>query len=375
MKKSIWIISLALLTACGGGGGNDKTKKLEELKKQLAELKTNEAAVQSQIDSLQMQIDKESGKKAEAYVPVEITKVVPQTFVSFVDVMGKVDADENVALSTEMMGTITKINVKPGDVVSKGQVLAETDNRALQESMADLKTNMELVNTLYEKQKSLWEQKIGTEVQWLQIKNQKESMEKKMAALEQQLNMTKIISPINGTVDAVDIKLGQAIAPGVPAIRVINLTTLKVKAEVAESYAARIKKGNDVMVYFPDVNDSLQSTVSYAARTINVLNRTFMVEVILDNNKEYHPNMFTRLRIKDYTSATPVPVVAVKLIQTENGQQFIMVNENGKSVKRAVKVGRTYNGTAEVVSGLKEGDEVITNGYFGLPAGESLKAI
>ena len=126
---------------------------------------------------------------------------------TFIDVQGRVDADENVGLSSEMPGTITKINVKAGDEVSKGQVLAETDSRAIQQSLSDLQINMDLVNQLYEKQKNLWDQKIGTEVQYLQAKTNKESLEKKMATLQEQLRMSKIISPIDGTIDAVDIKL------------------------------------------------------------------------------------------------------------------------------------------------------------------------
>jgi RND family efflux transporter MFP subunit len=175
--------------------------------------------------------------------------------------------------------------------------------------------------------------------------------------------MSKVISPINGTVDNVNIKIGQAIAPGLPAISVINFSNLKVKADVAESYASRIKNGNEVMVIFPDTKDSLTAKVHYASRGINALTRTFSVEVLLDNSKEYHPNMVARLKINDYQSPKPEIVVPVKYIQRGTEESFVMVDENGKAVKKVIKIGKEYNGTAEVLEGLKEGDLLITDGY------------
>src|ERR1051325_6540505 len=163
---------------------------------------------------------------------VEVISMTPQLFNSYIDIQGKVDATENVSLNAEMPGTISKINVSLGQEVSTGQVLAEMDSKALQQGMAELQSGMELANTMYEKQKNLWEQKIGTEMQFLQAKNQKESLEKKMATMQEQLRMSKIISPINGIVDAIDIKLGQATMPGMPAIRVVNMSSLEVKGEV-----------------------------------------------------------------------------------------------------------------------------------------------
>jgi len=254
-------------------------------------------------------------------------------------------------------------------------VLAETDSKALQQSISDLQTNMELVNTLYDKQKSLWDQKIGTEVQFLQIKNQKESLEKKLAALKEQLNMTKLISPIDGVVDAVDVKVGGAVAPGFPAIRVINMSKLKVKAEVAEKFSPQIKTGTPVRIIIPDMNDSLDTKVSYAARAINMLNRTFTVEVNLDNSKEYHPNMFARMKLTTYTSPTPVISLPIKYIQRDGTNSYVMLDVNGKAVKRIVKLGQSYNGITEITEGLKDGEVVISNGQVGLMDGDKISVV
>jgi membrane fusion protein (multidrug efflux system) len=337
---------------------------LEELKKKETDLKTQLSEVQSQIFKLDT-TKKEIGKL------VEVTKLTPQIFKSYINVQGKIDADENVALSTEMPGTVTKINVKTGDEVSQGQVLAETDSRAIQQAISDLQTNTELVNQLYEKQKGLWDQKIGTEVQFLQAKTQKESMEKKMGTLQEQLRMTKIISPINGNVDAVDIKLGQLVAPGMPSIRVINYNNLKVKADLAESYASRVHKGDEVNINFPDMNDSVTAKISHASRAISNLNRTFGIEVILDNKKEYHPNQIANIAINDYKSEKPVISVQVKYIQKDlNGQKFVLTANGNKAARKNITTGKEYNGTIEVKEGLNETDELITSGYDGLNDGD-----
>lgn len=353
-----------LLASCGS---SEKGESLMELKSKQAELKTQLAEISAKISKLE-------GDSANKFVLVEAAPIVPAIFKTYINVQGRVDAEESVSLSSEMPGTITKINVKAGDEVTKGQVLAETDARALQQSISDLQTNMELVNQLFEKQKALWDQKIGTEVQYLQAKTQKESLEKKLATLQEQVRMTKIISPINGTVDAVDIKLGQLTAPGMPAIRVINFNNLKVKADIAESYAAKVHKGDDVVVKFPDTNDTLTTKVSYSSRAISALNRTFGVEIHLDNKKEYHPNQIAILNINDYKSEKPVMSIPLNYVQKDvKGAHFVLVAENNKATKRYVTLGKDYNGVAEVKSGLSETDSVITSGYDGLNEGDAIK--
>lgn len=364
MKKIFLLPVLAIaIISCNSGGG-DKKAELEKLKKQEADIRTKITALEAELSA---------NDSTEKVISVSTAVLKAAPFKNYIDVQGRVDADENIALSTEMPGTITRINVKVGDEVSAGQVLAETDARAINQQISDLQTNAALVNQVYEKQKNLWDQKIGTEIQFLQAKTNKESMEKKMAALQEQQRMSKIISPISGTVDAVDVKLGQAVAPGVPAIRVINFSNLKVKADVAESYASKIKKGSEVIVHFPDMDDSLITKVNFVSRAINNASRTFTVEVLLDNKKEYHPNMVARLNINDYQSAQPVLTVPVRTIQKdESNMPFVFVAENGIAKKRIVTLGKEYKGQAEIVNGLKEGDVLVTLGYDLLNEGDHI---
>jgi RND family efflux transporter MFP subunit len=354
--KKIFIISTLVfsIVSCNSGGG-DKKAELEKLKKEEQEIKAKIATLESEL------VTKDS---SETGISVAVQKLKPAVFKNYIDVQGRVDADENVTISTEMPGTITKINVKAGDEVHEGQVLAETDSRAISQQISDLQTNTDLVNQIYEKQKNLWDQKIGTEVQFLQAKTNKESMAKKMSALQEQVRMSKIISPINGTIDAVDIKVGQMVSPGMPSIRVINYSNLKVKADVAETYASKVKKGSEVIVFFPDMQDSIIGKVNFVSRAINPATRTFLVEVLLDNSKEYHPNMVAHLRINDYRSAENQLMVPVRTIQKdESNASYVFVAEGKLSKKRIITIGKEYQGQAEVLTGLKDGDQLITMGY------------
>lgn len=363
MKNSIlFLISISLLAACGSGG--DKAK-------QLADLKSEREALTAKIIALEKEVAA-SDTTAKKMLKVAVTTIGPTMFRNYIDIQAKVDADENITLSPEMPGAITRINVKVGDEVTKGQILAEVDNKVIVQGIAELQNALDLATTMYNKQKNLWDQKIGTEMQYLQVKNQKESLEKKMATMQQQLDMSRIKSPINGTVDAVDIKLGEMAAPGMPAIRVVNFDNLKVKGEVAESYAARIKKGNRVEVFFPDLNDTLTSTLGFAARVINPLNRTFSVHVNLENTKDFHPNMVAVMKIVDYANEKAF-IAPIAVVQKAENEEFVFVEQSGKAKKVKVKTGRVYNGVAEVIDGLKEGDKLITKGFQNLNDGDLIK--
>lgn len=369
--KTIQTVSISaaiiILAACGGGkqSKDARVRALDSMKKEMSGL-------QKKIVSLEEEIAKTDTAKKEKIKTVELQTLSAQIFNNYVDVQGKVDADENVSISAEMPGTVSRVMAKVGDAVTSGQVLAELDSKALQQGLAELQNGLDLAKTMYEKQKSLWDQKIGTELQYLQAKNQKESLEKKMASMQEQVKMTKIISPINGIVDAVDVKVGQATAPGLPAIRVVNMNSLKVKAEVAESHAAKVKTGNDVIIIFPDTHDTVKTKISYSAKVISPLNRTFTVTVNLDNTKDLHPNQIAIVRIIDYTNPKAF-VVPVGTIQHAEEGDFVFTADGTKVKKVKVKVGKTYNGKAEILESLKEGDKLIIKGFQELNEGETIK--
>jgi membrane fusion protein (multidrug efflux system) len=343
-----------MLVACGGS--KDPKAELDKLKKE-------REALEAKITLLEEEVAKTDTTGSDKVTEVVGMPVTTSTFKSYIEVQGRVDADESVSITTELPGTITKINVKVGDRVSKGQVLAETDVRAQSQQLAALQASMSLVNQMYEKQKNLWNEKIGTEIQFLQMKTAKEGLEASVNAVQEQIKMSKIISPIEGTVDLVNLKVGQAVSPGMGVINVVNFSNLKVKADVAESYASRVKNNNDVLVLFPDMNDSVIGKIHYASRAINAMTRTFAVEMLLDGKKEYHPNTVAKLKINDYQSPEPVIVLPVKYIQKGTETSYVLVAENGKAVRKVVKTGHEYAGLAEISEGLKVGDVIITLGY------------
>lgn len=369
MYKNILLSAIfaVVLAACGGSSADPKAE-LEKLRKE-------RETIEKKITALEEEIAKSDTTNSTAGTEVFAVAVQPSVFKSYIEVQGRVDADESVNLSSEMPGTVTKINVRTGERVSKNQVLAECDTRIQQQQINQLQVNLKLLNEVYDKQKSLWEQKIGTELQYLQAKTQKESAEAQLAQIQENIRMLKITSPIDGTVDMINIKVGQAIQPGIPAISVVNFNSLKIKADVAEAYSSRVKNNAEVMVMLPDMNDSITGTIHYASRAINLMTRTFGVEVDLPGNKEYHPNTVAKLRINDYQSAAPIIVIPVKYIQKGATENFVMVVEKDKAVVRNVKTGKEYGGLAEVVSGLTTGDMLITQGYDMVNEGDIVKVI
>lgn len=365
MKKTFYILPIlitALLSSCGE---KDKVAQLEELKKQQSEIKQQIAALESEIAK------SGKGKKSDGKA-VAITTMETSTFRHLIEVQAKVEGDENVMVSPETMGTISRIMVKVGDKVSAGSVLAELDNSVYLKGLEELQNAREFTNTVYQKQKSLWDQKIGTEIQFLQAKNNLDALDKKIATTRQQLDMTRIKSPISGVVDMVDIKIGQAISPGMPGIRVVNFSKLKVQAEVAEAYISKVKQGDPVEIYFPDQQQTITAKINYAGKVIDAINRTFKVEVTLGSKENsLHPNQVAVVRITDYKSDAAISLPQAVVQSTPEGS-YVFIADGGKARKQMVKTGKNYAGRLEITEGLKAGDKVITTGYQDMIDGQSI---
>jgi RND family efflux transporter MFP subunit len=307
---------------------------------------------------------------------VSIQALTTQPFDHYIEVQGRIDGNENIGVSPRTAGVVTRVIVTEGETVKKGQALAELDADVLKRNLSDLQNQLSFVTDLYEKQKALWDQKIGSEVQYLTAKNNKESIENKIASLKDQISMSSITSPINGTIEDIPIKVGQLAQVGVPAFRVINFTKVKAVADVGEAYSSKIKTGDQVKIFLPDFNVELHQNVTFASKFINPTNRTFIVEVELppSTNMVYRANMIAVIRIKDYSNASTM-AVSQNFIQSSKDEGlyiFLAKDENGKKIARKtyIKTGVTYNGLTEVLSGLKEGDKLITAGYKDLYDGQ-----
>jgi RND family efflux transporter MFP subunit len=374
--KNIIVISgvAALLWACGGAASGDleaRKKKLDKYKSQLQELELKIAELEKEIAL--MDTTGSSGLKTRL---VKVDTLKGSQFVHYIDIQGTIDSDENIMVSPEMPGVITAIHVKEGDRVSRGTLLANMDASALSNTLEEVKTSLALATTAYEKQKRLWDQNIGSEIQYLQAKTQKESLENRVKTIEAQIAMTRMKSPIAGTVDAVNVKIGEMANPGMSGIRVVNLDKVKVKAMVSDNYIANIRKGDDVLIELPDIGKVISSKISFVGQVINQQNRSFAIEVNLDNKeKMLRPNMIAKLKINDQ-KLEDVLVVSSNLIQRAGKQRFIMVavNENGKYVarKREVTTGSEYDGKTVITSGLSKGDLIIVSGQNEVVDGQPL---
>jgi RND family efflux transporter MFP subunit len=359
-----------LLASCGE---QDKQAKL-------VKLKADYAAMGEQIKSLEAEIAAADTSAKELKVKdVLITNAQFSPFRHFIDIQGTVDAEENVVVQPLQTGTVKRINVTEGEQVQKGKVLAELDHEILDKQVASLQPQLALATENYERLKRLWEQKIGTEIQFLQAKTQKESLERNIDALKEQIELSVMVAPISGTVDHIGLKLGQIAGPMSmdPAFRIVNLSKLKVKAKVAEAYASKIKNGNKVQLHFPDLNTNTDATISHIERVIDPLTRTFGTEVNLTgDNNQYRPNQVAILKIVDYENPSVI-VLPINSIQSNGVESFVYVVENtgGNNIarKRVVTIGQIYDGQAEILSGINPNDNVVTTGQFDLSDGANIK--
>ncbi|RZK41195.1 MAG: efflux RND transporter periplasmic adaptor subunit [Pedobacter sp.] len=360
MRRIILIASIAFLAACSQP--KDKKTELADLKKQRTEL-------DEKINKLEAEVGSQDSVTVKDVTVVEVTT---GTFKNYVAIQGKVDAEQNVSVNPEAQGIVTAIYVKIGQQVSKGQVVAQIDDNVLRQSIAQLQTQLDLANNLFDRQKNLWDQKIGTEVQFLNAKTQKEGLERQMNVLRSQQSMYKIKSPIAGTVEQMDLKVGQAVMPGINAIRVVNASDLRAKALVAESYLGKVGQGDEVNVIFPDLSDSLKTKVSFASKVIDPASRSFSVEVKLPSNNKYRANMIAILKVVDYQNNNAI-VIPVNAVQKSESGSYVILAENGKAKRAVITTGRTIDGKTEVLSGLKSGDKLVTTGIENINEGDPVK--
>lgn len=343
---------------------------------ELAALKEQRTQLESRINELEKKLHTQSTKGRPIQM-VGIEEVKQQTFRHYIDLQGRVEAEESVSVTSRIPGMLTRVLVSNGDYVRKGQLLAQLDDEVILKGLAELEVQLKLAQDLYERQRGLWEQRIGTEVQYIQAKANLEALEQRIATTKEQWQQTRIYAPISGTVDMVTLKVGQAISPGIPLCQIVNLSKLKVRGDVPESYAAKVKHGTPVQLYFPDLGTEVTSRITYVSSTISTMNRTFAVEAALPTgNSPYRANMITVMKIMDYENPKAIMLPVNLIYQESDGQHYVFTAEKNGEEKHAtarrtpVKVGRTYNGMVEILSGLNAGDWVITSGIQNLTGGE-----
>lgn len=361
MKRLLYLlIPATILVSCGEKKGT-KAEEIAKLKKERSEL-------DAKIKEL------EAGKKDSGKVtPVSVLAMKPTVFNGNIEVQSVVDGDENVTAYSQMPGTVKSVLVHAGQHVSAGAVLAILDAAAIEQQIAAANSQLSLAKSLYEKQQALWKQNIGTEVQLLTAKTAYEATQKTVAAAQAQRNMLRIVAPISGTVQDVSLRPGSAVNPGMPGsgIQIVNNSKLKATALVGENYLGKVKVGDPVVIMLPSMDDSIRAKVSFVASSVQPMSRSFEVQVQLPNDQKLHPNMSCIMKIANYTNSSAL-VVPISVIQKTPGGQFVYVADGTKAKAVTVTTGRISNGKVEVLSGLNEGDKVITAGYEELENGQNI---
>lgn len=374
MKNTLYILSaVIILASCSKGGGD----KVSEKRAELAKLQAEEKTLAASIKKLQAELDiLDPKKEVEKIIAVTVSPIATQTFKHFVEIQGRVDAKNNLFVSPQMGGAITNLYVKEGDYVKQGQVIATIDNSVLKQSIQEIDVQLGTAKVFYEKQKSLWDQKIGTEVQYIQAKANVEALEKRLATLQTQTAMTKVIAPLSGFVDEVRMRAGEMAAPGLGIVRIVNSENLKVVAQVADTYASTIKQGDVVTIKFPDLGKETTARLTFVGQTVNPASRTFAVEAsIAKIDPKLKPNMTAVMNINDQAKGNAIIINQNYIQHTELGDiVYVAVTEGAKKVARSRKVatGVTYNGDIEITSGLQSGDMLITQGYQDLVDGQAV---
>ncbi len=381
LNSTLVLFILVLMgTGFSSCGNSEESGTPESKKAKLEELKGQVIALQTEIQKLETELKSEGGAPIGKSAKVKTGKIEQGVFTHYIEVQGKVDSEQNIMVSPKTAGTIVKVLVKKGDQVKAGQLLVQIDDEIVRKSIEEVKTQLDLATVVFNRQKNLWDQKIGTEMQFLSAKANKEALEKRMATLEDQQDMSKVKAPFSGVADEVLAKEGETAMPGMPLLRLVNPNNNKIVAEFSEAYFTRVNNGNQVIVYFPDQQIEGQSSVRVKSNSINMVNRTFTVEIGSPSVKNLviRPNMIVEVRVKDYESKSAI-TVPLNLIQRDESQEFIYLSVQEGSVrkasKRLIKTGMIYRDKAEILEGLSEGEELITIGYQNLVDGQPLEII
>lgn len=372
------VVLILTLTACGAE--NDKAKQLAEKKAELKKLQTEQQDITKKIDSLEAQIGRldTSAAKAEKARLVAVSPLSSGRFTHYIDLKGIVDA-ENVAYVSPrgQGGQVKAIYVKQGDVVRKGQLLIRLDDLLTVQQIEQVKIQLSLAQTLYDRRKNLWEQKIGTEVELLQAKNNVENLQKQIELLKETQSMSNVYAEMNGVADQVNIKVGEFFTPQtaqMSGIRIVNTNDLKVKADVPENYLGKVTVGSNVLVTLPEAgNDTIRTQIKVAGKIIDPTSRTFYIEAKIPAGKNLRPNQLAMVRIQDYTAGDAISI-PVSTLQSDEKGKFVLVAVKEKdrliAKKKAVTVGELNGNRLEIKTGLSAGDELITEGFQGLYDGQ-----
>ena len=362
MKKVIIIFSVLVLASCSQKGP-------EAIQKQIAGYRNQINKINQKISNLEDKLEQESLADLEGQKTlVVLDQIQYRDFAHYITISGTVSPLQEASISPEINGQVRKIHVKEGQRVRQGDLLVSLRTDVTDASIREVKTGLELASRMYEKQRELWEQRIGSEIQYLQAKNNKESLEARLSILEEQLGMASITAPFGGIVDKIQIKEGELAVPGMQLLYLVNLTRLKITADISESYLRDVEKGEMVEIDFPSFPEMTKNLpIVRVGNVIDNKSRTFEVEVWYDNaNEKIKPNQFVNIKINDYKTNEGLVVPSILIRQDIQGYYLFIVSGDGSNMtaeKVYVTPGRSYMEETMVEEGLEPGQKVIVKGY------------
>lgn len=386
MKNIYYIIVLTiLLSACSSTNeqsievliASNNTKEIQNKKEELVNDQQELVAKIKQLD------EKLESINPDRNVPL-ITTIIAKSekFMHYLELQGSVETKENLIITPEMSGILTRVFVKEGDQVSKGQLLAKIDDGGISQQFSSAKIQAELLKTTFERQKRLWEQKIGSEMQYLQTKSSYESAVESVNQVKQQLAKSNIRAPFSGVIDNVITEQGNVVAAGqTQLIRIVNLSDMYIDTDVPEDYITSITRGKAVEVMFPVLGINIDAKIRQTGNFINPANRTFKVEIAVPNKDEtIKPNLTARLKLNDYTNENAILIPQSIISENADGEQYIYVLEakNGEKAtakQLIIETGKTQGDKIEILSGLKTDDEIIEEGARSVKDGQTVKII
>jgi RND family efflux transporter MFP subunit len=362
------LVLLFLVTSCGDGKNGDS---LAAKKEQLSNLRAEFAELKQTIQALEKEISDEDPNYLDASRNAILVSTLPVDQKSFehrIEVRGTIESRKNVVVGAEASGRIMRIEVKEGEKVKKGQVIMKIDDRLIRDNIAELQTALDLAVITYERQANIWEQRIGSEIQYLQAKNQKETLERRLETARTQLEYTVVRAPFAGSIEELQVKEGEMSQMGMPLYRLVSLKDMYIQAAVSERYIGKFEVNEEVRLTFPSSGVKTTSRIKSIGQVINPENRTFTLEINLPEGSvsQVKPNMVVVVDVTDYKNDTAY-VLPTRLIQSDAEGRFIyLVEENDQKTiarKKHVETGVSFNGETEIKSGIMEGTLVINQGF------------
>ncbi len=368
---TLLLVAVLVIQSGCSAKADDASKEKEE---RLTELKDEMIKLKSEISELESELKDESSHSA---VSVTLKSVEKENFMHYVDVMGKVQSDQNLLVSPESPGNIVSILVKEGERVTKGQVLARLNSDAIDRSIQEVEVSLSMARTLFERQEVLWNQEIGSEIQLLQAKSNKESLEKRLEGLKAQKAMAVITSPVNGILDELMQKRGEIAGPSIPFGRVVNLDDIYITADLSETYLNQVKKGDAVEIEFPVLEKTIHAVIARTSSVIDPDSRTYRIRVDLKNPEGLiRPNLMAVLKLCTYKNAEAIVVPSLLVKNDFTGEFLFIANEEEGNLiarKRYIESGLKDNSVVLVSKGLEPGTRVITEGFAQVVDGSQVK--